>query len=51
MQGRNLEAGADVEAMEGAAYWFVQQSLLNLLSFFFPSFFLLLKNYLFILCI
>jgi hypothetical protein len=29
---RNLEAGADAEAMEGAAYWFASRGLLSLLS-------------------
>jgi hypothetical protein len=32
-QGRNLEAGADVEAMEGAAYWAPSTGLLSLLSY------------------
>jgi hypothetical protein len=31
-QGRKLEAGADAEAMEGAAYWLATCGLLNLLS-------------------
>ena len=31
-QGRNLEAGADAEAMEGAAYWLAPHDLLSLLS-------------------
>ena len=31
-QGWNLEAGADAEAMEGAAYWLAPHGLLNLLS-------------------
>ena len=30
---RNLEAGADTEAMEGAAYWLVPHGLLSLLSY------------------
>jgi hypothetical protein len=30
---RNLEAGADAEAMEGAAYWLVPHDLLSLLSY------------------
>jgi hypothetical protein len=30
-QGRNLEAGPDAEAMEGAAYWFAPHGLLSLL--------------------
>ena len=33
MQGRNLEAGADAEAMEGAAYWLAPHGLLSLLSY------------------
>jgi hypothetical protein len=44
------KAGADAEAMEGAAYWLASPGLLNLLSFFLP-FFLFLKIDLFILCI
>jgi hypothetical protein len=32
-QGRNLEAGADAEAMEGAAYWLAPPGLLCLLSY------------------
>jgi hypothetical protein len=28
--GRNLEAGADAEAMEGAAYWLASPGLLSL---------------------
>ena len=32
-QGRNLEAGADAEAMEGGAYWFASHGLLSLLSY------------------
>ena len=32
-QGGNLEAGADAEAMEGAAYWLAPHSLLSLLSY------------------
>jgi hypothetical protein len=32
-QGRNLEAGADAEAMEGAAYLFALHGLLSLLSY------------------
>jgi hypothetical protein len=32
-QGRNLEAGADAEAMEGAAYWLAPHGLLSLLSY------------------
>ena len=31
LQGRNLEAGAEAEAMEGAAYWLAPQGLLSLL--------------------
>jgi hypothetical protein len=31
-QGRNLEAGADAEAMEGAAYWLPLHGLFSLLS-------------------
>ena len=31
--GRNLEAGADAEAMEGAAYWLAPHGLLSLLSY------------------
>jgi len=31
-QGRNLVAGTDAEAMEGAAYWLVSHGLLSLLS-------------------
>lgn len=27
-QGKNLEVGADSEAMEGTAYWFVQPAFL-----------------------
>jgi hypothetical protein len=30
-QGRNMEAGADAEAMEGAAYWLASPALLSLL--------------------
>ena len=30
-QGRNMEAGADAEAMEGAAYWLASPGLLSLL--------------------
>jgi hypothetical protein len=30
--GRNVEAGADAEAMEGAAYWLAAPGLLSLLS-------------------
>ena len=32
-QGRNLEAGADAEALEGAAYWLASPGLLSLLSY------------------
>jgi hypothetical protein len=32
-QGRNLEAGADAEAMENAAYWLASPGLLSLLSY------------------
>ena len=32
-QGRNLEAGADAEAMEGAAYWLPSPGLFSLLSY------------------
>ena len=32
-QGRNLEAGADAEVMEGAAYWIASPGLLSLLSY------------------
>jgi hypothetical protein len=32
-QGRNLESGADAEAMEGAAYWTSSHGLLSFLSF------------------
>ena len=32
-QGRYLEAGADVEATEDAAYWLVPHCLLSLLSY------------------
>ena len=32
-QGRNMEAGADAEAMEGAAYWLASPDLLSLLSY------------------
>ena len=32
-QGRNLEAGADAEAVEGAAYWLASHGLLSLLSY------------------
>jgi hypothetical protein len=32
-EGSNLEAGADAEAMEGAAYWLASPGLLNLLSY------------------
>ena len=32
-QGRNLEAGADAEAVEGAAYWLASPGLLSLLSY------------------
>ena len=32
-QGRNLEAGADAEAMEDAAYWLASPGLLSLLSY------------------
>ena len=31
--GRNLEVRTDVEAMEGAAYWFASPGLLSLLSY------------------
>jgi hypothetical protein len=31
-QGRNLEAGADAEGLEDAAYWLVPHGLLGLLS-------------------
>ena len=31
-QGRNLEAGADAEVMEDAAYWLAPHGLLSLLS-------------------
>ena len=31
--GRNLEAGADAEAMKGAAYWLAPCGLLSLLSY------------------
>jgi hypothetical protein len=34
-QGRNLEAGADAEAMGGAACWLAPHGLFSLLSFFF----------------
>jgi hypothetical protein len=33
--GRNLEAGADAEAMEGAADWLVAHSLINLLYYYY----------------
>ena len=33
MQGRFLEAGAEVEAMECAAYWLSPHGLLSLLSY------------------
>ena len=32
-QSRNLEAGADAEAMEGAAYWLAPHSLLSIPSY------------------
>ena len=32
-KGRNLEAGAQAEAMEGATYWLAPQGLLSLLSY------------------
>ena len=32
-QGRNLEAGADAEAIKGATYWFASHGLLSLLSY------------------
>jgi hypothetical protein len=32
-QGKNLEAGADVQAMEDAAYWLAPDGLLSLLSY------------------
>jgi hypothetical protein len=32
-QGRNPEAGADAEAMEGAAYWLTQHNMLSLFSY------------------
>jgi hypothetical protein len=32
-QGRNLEAGADAESLEGAAYWLVLYKLFSLLSY------------------
>ena len=32
-QGRNLEVGADAEAMEGAAYWLAPHGLFSLLSY------------------
>jgi hypothetical protein len=32
-QGRNLEAGTDAGAMEGAAYWLTSHGLLSLLSY------------------
>ena len=32
-QGRNLEAGADAEAMEGAAYWLAFLGFLNLIIY------------------
>jgi len=32
-EGRNLEAGADAEAIEGAAYWLASPGLLSLLSY------------------
>ena len=32
-QGENPEAGADAEAMEGAAYWLSLHGLLSLLSY------------------
>ena len=32
-EGRNLEAGADAEAMEDAAYWLASPGLLSLLSY------------------
>ena len=32
-QARNLEAGADAEAMEGAAYWLASPASLSLLSY------------------
>ena len=32
-QGRNLEAGADAEAMEGAAYWLAPHGLLILFCY------------------
>ena len=31
-QGRNLKAGSDAEAMEGAGYWFALHSVHSLLS-------------------
>jgi hypothetical protein len=36
-QGRNLEAGMDAEAMEGAAYWLAPHGLLSLLSYLSPG--------------
>lgn len=33
MQGRNLEARTDEEAVEGAAYWVAPHGLLSLLSY------------------
>jgi hypothetical protein len=32
-QGRNLETGANAEAMEGAAYWLAPHGLLSLLAY------------------
>ena len=32
-QGRSLEAGAEAEAQEGAAYWLASHSLQSLISF------------------
>lgn len=32
LSGRNLEAGADTEAMEGATYWLAPHNLISLLS-------------------
>lgn len=32
-QGKNLEAGADVQAMEDAAYWLAPDGLISLISY------------------
>lgn len=32
-QGRNIEAGADAETVEGAAHWLALHGLLSLLSY------------------